>query len=133
MALSVVALTVSDWDTCFLHTFEHNHGYAVDHITEWVRVTIMRPVNHCLSCLNNYPDEEIWGYPVLITPVDSFQVFIIIYVIVINYIIFIFLLFFLILRLGAPTGILRGGSPVFKRFGPLNLLTFSGGGGASGD
>ena len=35
---------------------------------------------------------------------------------------------FLILRLGAPTGILRGGSPVFKRFGPLNLLTFSGGG-----
>ena len=34
---------------------------------------------------------------------------------------------FLILRLGAPTGILRGGSPVFKRFGPLNLLTFSGG------
>ena len=32
---------------------------------------------------------------------------------------------FLILRLGAPTGILRGGSPVFKRFGPLNLLMFS--------
>ena len=40
---------------------------------------------------------------------------------------------FLILRLGAPTGILRGGSPVFKRFGPLNLLTFSGGRAASGD
>ena len=36
---------------------------------------------------------------------------------------------FLILRLGAPTGILRGGSTVFKRFGPLNLLTFLGGGG----
>ena len=35
---------------------------------------------------------------------------------------------FLILRLGAPTWILRGGSPVFKRFGPLNLLTFLGGG-----
>ena len=40
---------------------------------------------------------------------------------------------FLILRLGAPTGILRGGSPVFKRFGPLTLLTFSGGRAASGD
>ena len=40
---------------------------------------------------------------------------------------------FLILRLGAPTGILRGGSTVFKRFGPLNLLTFSGGRAASGD
>ena len=45
----------------------------------------------------------------------------------------IFYFFSLILRLGAPTGILSGGSPVFKLFGPLNLQTFSGGRAASGD
>ena len=35
---------------------------------------------------------------------------------------------FWILRLGVPTGILRGVSLLFKRFGPMILLTFSGGG-----